>query len=489
VGRFEFMDRVDYVVVGGGSAGGVVTNRLSEQHEFSVLLLEAGVDATPMDAMQTPALYPKLWGTDATASGQSVPQQGLGGASVPWRTGRGMGGSSAINAMLWVRGNAADYDLWRDLGANGWGHDYIRPYFEKIEAGGMGAMRQRSPAPLSERFLESCVAAGIARNEDFNGAAQLGSGYFAVTQREGRRHSVREVYLEPARKRSNVRVEGEAAVTKLLFEGRRVIGVEYTSKGTTQVVYARKAVVLCAGALESPRILLRSGIGPGDEIAEGGIQPTHELPGVGSHLQDHLCQPLCWRMRDATSLEDMDTFGNRMRYRISREGPLTSPLMEAGAFVSLRGGPQPDIQLLFTPKLWPGVEGGHGFSIGVVLLHPHSRGYLQLNMMDPDYLSVEEDRQLMSEGVALARNLVREGPLQKLVQEEAEALAPESLHHYVGTCRMGGDDLAVVDSSLRVLGVEGLRIVDASVMPEIPSGNTLAPVLLIAERGTDLIRC
>lgn len=524
----------DHVVIGGGSAGCVLAGRLSEDPAVRVCLLEAGgSDASVL--IHCPAGLAVLARTGQHNWGlQTTPQPGLGGRSGYQPRGKVLGGSSSVNAMIYVRGHPDDYDHWAAAGNPGWAWRDVLPYFLRAEHNERGASAWhgtggplnvadlQSPQRASRAFVEAGVQAGHARNGDFNGASCEGVGLYQVTHRAGERHSVAKGYLTPHLSRPNLRVITGAHATRILFEGRRAVGVEYRQGGQTQQVRAACEVLLSAGALLSPQLLMLSGVGPGDELQRHGIAVVHDLPGVGEHLHDH---PDVVQVMDAPALTDSFgiSLGGALRvlrglwdWRAHRTGMLTSNFAEAGGFIKSHADePRPDLQLHFVVgKLLDHgrkASWGHGYSCHVCLLQPKSRGRVTLAsadpmaapLVDPAFLSDPDDLQRLVRGVrrmreilaqpALARLGARELPHSARAQSDAQIEQfirdwADTIYHPVGSCRMGPGPLDVVDSQLRVHGLQGLRVVDASIMPRIVSGNTNAPTVMIAERAVELIR-
>lgn len=516
----------DYVIVGAGSAGCVLAARLSADPAVTVLLLEAGgPDRHPW--IHVPAAFSRLFRTryDWNYTTERVP--GLGGRQLYWPRGKVLGGSSSLNAQIYVRGHRLDYDGWAARGNPGWAFADVLPYFLRLEGFAAGPAPLRGthgprhievlphPNPTTRAFLQAAVAAGLPPNDDVNGPDQDGVGLVQVTQRGGRRWSVVRAYLAPARRRRNLRVLTGAHVTRLVLDGDRAVGVEYVRQGGEYRAHAGREVVLAAGAVNSPQLLLLSGIGPAAHLRALGIRPRVDLPGVGQHLQDHPAVAVVVSCRLPVTLAGADSWRELGRYVLFRRGLLASSVGEAVAFVRTRPElPAPDLELIFAPG--PYVDHGtvrlgcHALTLGVVLLQPRSRGTLRLASRDPfappriqpDYLADPEDLRVLVAGVRLARRLFRTPPLGEHVGTDLEPIAAvrtddalaafvreqaETLYHPVGTCRMGTDEQAVVDPELRVRGVAGLRVADASVIPQIPRGHTEAAVLLVAERAADLL--
>ncbi|HLA64526.1 MAG TPA: GMC family oxidoreductase N-terminal domain-containing protein [Rhodothermales bacterium] len=516
----------DYVIVGAGSAGCVLAARLSADPACRVLLLEAGgPDRDPR--IRIPAAFSRLFKTEADWNHHTEPQAGAAGRSLYWPMGKVLGGSSSINAMIYVRGHQADYDGWAAQGCEGWGFSDVLPYFKRSEDNARGASAYhgvggplrvedpRDPSPHSHTFVAAAVEAGFASTPDFNGPSQEGAGLYQLTQKGGRRHSAAEAFLRPAMGRTNLEVRTGASALRVVFDGDRAAGVEYLQDGLRKTALTRGEVILSGGAVHSPHLLLLSGVGPESQLQRLGISVVADRAGVGENLHDHLIVGAHWRLRRAQSLLSAESPANLLAYLIARRGMLASNVAEAGLFTAARGAGLPDLQFHVAPALFenhglvPQTE--HGVSMGPTLVRPASRGRVTLRTadplaapaIDPNYLAEQGDVDVLVEGVRIARQIAAQPAYRGLLAAELKPgprlgrdsdLAAyvrqtcETLYHPVGTCRMGADADAVVDTELRVRGVRGLRVVDASVMPVVPNGNTNAPTIMIAERAADLIR-
>lgn len=522
----------DYIIVGAGSAGCVLANRLSANGKHSVLLLEAG----PRDSniwIHVPLGYGKLF-KDKSVNWmyQTEPEPELGGRQVFQPRGKTLGGSSSINGLLYVRGQHEDYDRWRQLGNTGWGYDDVLPYFKKAENQARGASEYHGAGgplpvsdmivtdPLSKAFIDAAVETGVPFNPDFNGASQEGVGLFQTTTRNGRRASTSVAYLGPAKKRGNLKIETSALGQRVLFEGRRAVGVEYKVGSEIRRARARKEIVLSSGAYNSPQLLQLSGVGPGDLLRKHGIDVVLDAPGVGHDLQDHMQVRIVMRASQPVTLNDainnpISRTLTGIRYALFRKGWLTIAAGTAGAF--FKTNPRlasPDIQVHFLPfstdKMGEKLHDFSGFTASVCQLRPESRGSLRIRSADPtvppeiriNYMSTETDRATNVEGLKFLRRILNAKPLKPFVVREEDPGAKvatdaelldfcrqrgSTIYHPTSTCRMGNDALAVVDQRLRVKGIEGLRVVDGSIMPDLVSGNTNAPIIMIAEKASDMI--
>ena len=524
----------DYLILGAGSAGCTLAGRLSERSDTHVTLLEAG----PRDSsvlIHCPAGMAVMAQTGTANWGfNTIPQRGLYGRKGYQPRGKVLGGSSSINAMIYARGHRADYDHWAELGNTGWAYQDVLPYFKRAENNERGSDRFHgvggplnvrdlaSPNRYSQAFIDAGHEAGFPINHDFNGAEQEGVGLYQVTHRAGERFSAAKAYLAPNRGRSNLTIETNAQVTRILFEGRRAVGAEFVQNGTLRQIRVRREVLLSAGALQSPQILMLSGVGSADALSKLGIPVVHHLPGVGLNLHDHADAVQVYDAPKLTDLLGVSVTGvwhllkGIAEWRNHRTGLLTTNIAEAGGFVkSNPAEPIPDLQFHFViGKLVDHgrkVTFGHGYSCHVCVLRPKSRGSVTLQssdplaapLIDPNFLDDPEDMARMVKGFRIMRDVLAQPALSRYGGRELNRSATaqtdaeiegfirsqaDSIYHPVGTCRMGGDDAAVVDASLRVHGIEALRVIDASVMPRIVGGNTNAPTIMIAEKAADMIR-
>jgi len=532
------MTTYDYIIVGAGSAGCVLANRLSADPALRVCLLEAGpADRSPFIHMPIGIIFLMLSKT-LNWRYYTEPQRHLQQRRMYWPRGKTLGGSSSSNAMVYTRGHASDYDHWAALGNPGWSYAEVLPLFRRAEnhergadpfhgAGGpLNVAELRSPNVLSGVYIEAAVAAGYPRNDDFSGASQEGVGLYQVTQKNGERCSVARAYLSPVRGRPNLTVITGARATRVLLAGARASGVSYRKDGRSHDIAASAEVILAGGAINSPQLLLLSGIGPAEELRRHGIAVLHELPGVGQNLQDHLDVLVvhkCLRpVSLGISLRNLLAQGKHLfNYLLFRQGPLTTNAAEGGGFVkSAPGQAIPDLQFHFTPAHLDDHGRnlsrlaftllGHGYSLHVCDLRPKSRGHIGLHSLDPEadaliepnYLSHPDDMETLVGGVKAARRVLAgtafddyrgaeifPGPEVRSDADIRDFIRRKAgtIYHPVGTCKMGHDRMAVVDATLKVHGIAGLRVVDASIMPTLIGGNTNAPTVMIAEKAADMI--
>jgi choline dehydrogenase len=522
----------DYIVVGAGSAGCVLADRLTACGRYRVLLLEAGgKDRNPW--IHIPLGYGKLFSNPKVNWLYTTePEPELNNRRVIQPRGKVLGGSSSINGLLYIRGQHEDFNHWRQLGNPGWSFEDVLPYFRRAEdqergsdplhgtGGPLAVSDVCEPHPLCEAFIEAAQQAGFPRNDDFNGQAQEGAGYFQLTARRGRRCSTAVGYLRRARQRANLAVVPHALARRLVFDGRRAIGIEYSQGGSTRIAHARSEIILAGGAFNSPQLLQLSGLGPADLLKSHGIEIVADMPGVGSDLQDHLQVRMQYRCTEPITMNDVinswrHRIGAGVRYCLFRKGLLAIGAGYAGGF--FRASPlaaTPDVQVHFI--IFSGDTSGGplhpfpGFIASVCQLRPESRGFVRIKSADPRvppaiqprYLSAQKDRETVVAGMKLLRRIMSEPAMRRYIAEERLpdpsctsdddllAFARETgttVFHPTSTCRMGSDGTAVVDERLRVRSIERLRVVDGSIMPSLVSGNTNAAVVMIGEKGADMI--
>ncbi|ODT22983.1 MAG: alanine-phosphoribitol ligase [Kaistia sp. SCN 65-12] len=518
----------DIIIVGGGSAGSVLAARLSENPDFNVLLLEAGGrDRHPF--YHLPAGFAKMTKGIGSWGWSTVPQRHMNNMVIRYTQAKVIGGGSSINAQIYTRGNALDYDDWRQMGCEGWAYEDVLPYFRKAEdndsfdnryhgkGGPLGVSKPAAPLPICEAYFKAAAELGIPFNGDMTGGTQDGVGYYQLTQRNVRRSSASIAYLNPARKRPNLTIRTDAQVLRLVVENGRAVGVDLAGEG---VVRAEREVLLSSGAIGSPRLLMLSGIGPADHLTSVGVPVVFDQPGVGSNLQDHLD---LFVIAECTGPHTYDRYAKPhlsvlagLQYLLTKTGPVASSLFETGGFwYADPEARSPDIQ--FHLGLGSGIEAGvatmanGGVTLNSAYLRPRSRGTVRLGsadplaapLIDPNYWADPYDREMSIRGLKIARDIMRQDALKPFVKTERlpgpdvqsdqdyfdyACRHSKTDHHPAGTCRMGSDPQAVVDPRLRFNGIDGLRVIDASIMPTVVSSNTNAPTIMIAEKAADMIK-